>query len=224
MALSERTFAFVSVDQACFALVWGLKKQFPRKFSWVIPVPGEWHWSWHILQAIYRMYGTYILLPLSRVLNYSNLDIKAQNFHFAEDFLQLVTIALIHFANELMEHHAIDTATALLTMYADNSHVFELLNLLFYYLCPYWVTRSAIKSGNHVTINKMWQYWLHVFIAAQKTKYTQLTIRFLWILQSLHPDIVKIYNKHRVFSFSGEVNTGIPYDEVIELVCAVNIV
>ena len=45
MALSERTFSFVSVDQACFARVWGLKKQFPGKYSWIIPVPGEWHWD-----------------------------------------------------------------------------------------------------------------------------------------------------------------------------------
>lgn len=33
MAQSDRTFLFVSVDQACFARVWGLKKQFPQKYG-----------------------------------------------------------------------------------------------------------------------------------------------------------------------------------------------
>ena len=218
IALLERMFAFVSVNQACFALVWGLKKQFPRKFSWVIPVPGEWHWNWHILQAIYKIWGTYLLLPLSHVLNYSNLDLKAQNFHFAEDFLQMVTLALLSFTQKLMLHHAISKATDLITLYTENAQVFELLYLFVYYLCPYWITRSAVKSGNHVVINDMWRYWLHLFIAAQKTKYTQLTIWFLWIMKSLHPNISKIYDKHQVFSFSGNVNSGIPYDGVNELV------
>ena len=58
-------------------------------------------------------------------------------------------------------------------------------------------------------------------MAAQKTNYTQLTIRFLQIAQSLNPDIAEIYNRHRVFSFSGDENTRIPYDIVNELVCNV---
>ena len=218
MATTERVFAFVSVDQACFSRVWGLKKRFPRKFSWVIPVPGEWHWSWHILQAIFKVWGAYMLLPLSRILNYSNLDLSARNFHYAEDFLQLVTIALVQIASEIMRFHAITTATDVLTLYEANSHVYKLLYMLFYYLCPYWVTRSAIKAGNHKIINDMWRYWLHMFMATRKTNYTQLTIRFLWIMQSLNTEIAEIYNCHRVFSFSGDDNTGVPYDGVNKLV------
>ena len=218
MAESERTFTFVSVDQACFARVWGLKKQFPAKYSWVIPVPGEWHWSWHILQGIYKIWGTSVFLPLSRTLNYTTLDVTARNFHFAEDFLQLVTLAVIRLMSELMTTHVNQTPTAILTLYVGNSQVYELIYMLIYYLCPYWVTRSALKSGNHEVINNMWRYWLHLFIATKKTNYTQLTIRFMWCMQSLHPQIVDIYNTNRVFSFSGEDNTGIPYDGVNELV------
>ena len=77
MKTTDHTFAFVFVDQACFARVWGLKKQYPRKYSWVIPIPGEWHWSWHILQGIFKIWGTTVLFPLSRILNFSNLDLKA---------------------------------------------------------------------------------------------------------------------------------------------------
>ena len=218
IATSERTFSFVSVDQACFARVWGLKKQFPTKYSWAIPVPGEWHWCWHILQGIYKIWGTSMFLPLSRVLNYSTFDVSARNFHYAEDFLQMVSLALMRIVSELMLFHATQSPTELLTMYAANSHVFELIHLFIYYICPYWVTRGAVKSGNAQIINDMWKYWLHLFIATGKRNYTQLTIRFTWCLQSLHPEIVELYNSNRVFSFSGNDHTGIPYDGVNELV------
>ena len=187
IALSERIFSFVSVDQACFARVWGLKKLFPGKYSWIIPVPGEWHWTWHILQGIYRVWGTSMFLPLSCTLNYSTLDVTARNFHFAEDFLQLVTLAVIRIMSELMSFHANCTPVQILAIYAKNLHVYELIHLLIYYLCPYWMTRSAIKSRNSTMINNMWRYWLHLFIATGKTNYTQLTIRFLWCMHKFAP-------------------------------------
>ena len=176
MAQSDRTFLFVSVDQACFARVWGLKKQFPQKYSWVIPVPGEWHWCWHILQGIFKIWGDYMFVPLSRTLNYLNLDVSAKNFHYAEDFLQLVTLALIRLVSELTAFHANCSITDLMNMYEQNLQVYQLVYLLSYYLCPYWLTRSAIKSGNSELVNRMWRYWLHLFIATRKTNYTQLTI------------------------------------------------
>lgn len=200
----------------------GVEKAVSSKI-WVIPVPGEWHWCWHILQGIFKIWGDYMFVPLSRTLNYLNLDVSARNFHYAEDFLQLVTLALIRLVSELTAFHANCSITDLLTMYEQNSQVYQLVYLLSYYLCPYWLTRSAIKSGNSELINRMWRYWLHLFIATRKTNYTQLTIRFMWCMQCLHPQIVNIYNDHRVFSFSGEDSTGIAYDGVNELVRTKNI-
>lgn len=38
-------------------------------------------------------------------------------------------------------------------------------------------------------------------------------------MESLSPAVRDIYNQYRVFSFSGEPGTGIPWDGVMELVC-----
>jgi hypothetical protein len=43
-------------------------------------------------------------------------------------------------------------------------------------------------------------------------------VRFLWILHSLHPDIVDVYKKHRVMSMSGEEGSGVAIDGINELV------
>jgi hypothetical protein len=182
-------------------------------------VPGEWHWTWHILKAIFKIWGESHFVPWSVVLNYSSLDVNCKSFHYGEDFLQIITLALFKFVENLKKETKIESVTDLLHNFHNNSQVYELIYLLIYYLCPYWYTRSALKFGISSEINKMWRYWLHLFLATKKWKYTQLSVRFLYILQSLHPDVAILYNKFRVFSFSGEKGSASPYDGVNELVC-----
>jgi hypothetical protein len=59
-----------------------------------------------------------------------------------------------------------------------------------------------------------------LFITAGKKNYTILSIKFLWIMESLHPEVKAIYDKYRVFSFSGNEGTGIAPDGCAELVSA----
>ena len=59
----------------------------PERFKWMIPMPGEWHWTWHIIVAIFRIYYISILLPFAKILGFSSLDPDARNFHYAENLL-----------------------------------------------------------------------------------------------------------------------------------------
>lgn len=215
---SERSHVWISGDQPIHNQLWTLKHENPEKWCWIVPIPGEWHWLWHIVQGIYVMYAEVFFLPISRILGFKSFDLKAKNYHYAEDFLQLLTIGLLKWSEKLMETAKISTPAELLHLLHNNCQVYELLYLLYYYLCPYWYTRSAIKGGKSKIITEMWKYWLHLFIAAKKYKYIQLSVRFLWTLASLHPSLLAEYYKFRVFSFSGEANTGIPIDAVNELV------
>jgi hypothetical protein len=64
----------------------------------------------------------------------------------------------------------------------------------------------------------LWRYWIHLFIAAKKRNYSVLSIRFLWILKTLHPEIRTALNHSMVLSFTGIEGTGIPIDGFNELV------
>lgn len=152
---SDRLFSFVSTDQACHALVWGLKKMYPNKYDWVIPVPGEWHWTWHIMQGIFRMWGVSHFRPWSHAMGFANLDVHCKNFHYGEDFLQMVTMSLSQFVENLMEKNHHTNILQLLHSFHHNSQVYELIYLLVYYLCPYWITRSVIKRGNSQKIEEI---------------------------------------------------------------------
>jgi len=71
-----------------------LRLKTSRKYNWLIPIPGAWHWTWHILKGIFLVYYDFILLPFSAMLRYKFLDRNVVNFHYREDFLEVVTIAV----------------------------------------------------------------------------------------------------------------------------------
>ena len=193
---SSRTFAFVSGDQQTWIKMWYLRILHPVKYLWLIPIPGEWHWTWHILKGIYRMYGKTLLLPLSIVLNYTSLDLEADTFHYAEDFLQIVTLALFKWCMKCISNTNFNSPLDWLHFIQQNKPAYKLAYALIYYFIPYWITRSIIKHNISSEFDNMWRYWIHLFIAAGKKHYSILSIRFLWIRRSLNPNIVTLFDSN----------------------------
>jgi hypothetical protein len=218
IANSNRTFAFISGDQQVWIKLWKLRKNHPQKYGWLIPLPGEWHWMWHIIKGIFRVYSDLILRPVAILQGYSTFDAEANNFHYAEDILQMVTIAVCEWVKKSLPRGENRSITQWLHSLKVNPNAYELVYACIYYFIPYWVTRSALKWNKHEHMKELWRYWLHLFIATGKTNYAALTIQFLWILTSLHPDVLDVYYQHRVISFSGDPGTGIAIDGVNELV------
>ena len=211
-------FAMVNGDEQTFSRMWHIKLMHPEEFAWLIPVPGEWHWNLHILRGIFKVWGGYILSPIAKRLSYKKYKVEVPNFHNAEDFLEIVTFGIGLLMKELQEFHPTKTPIGVMHHYKQYSPIYEVLYLFNWYLCPYWHTRAALKSGNPALLNEMWRYWLGLFITAKKTRYCILTMRFLWLIRHLHPSLAKIFNDFRTFSFSGNPNTGIPIDGLNELV------
>lgn len=99
---------------------------------------------------------------------------------------------------------------------SNNIQAYELIYMFIYYLVPYWITRSSIKY-NHKNEMELWRYWIHLFIAARKKHYAIISLRHLWILKSLSPDVLQAYYSNRVFSADGLPGTGIAHDAKLEM-------
>lgn len=162
--------------------------------------------------------GRWYLHSISQVLSFKSLEVKKVKFHYGEKFLEVLTHGIQKFLCELQLLHPNKTATQIMHWYKDISPIYELLYLYNWHLCPYWHTRAALKSGNSKVINSMWRYWLPLFISCKKTNYAIMSMRFLWMLRFLDDSIVQIINQYRIYSFTGQPNTGIPLDGVNELV------
>jgi hypothetical protein len=205
-------------DFQTYDRMYHLKLKYPGEFDWLVPIPGEWHWNWHILKGIYKIWSEDILRALSQVIGFKSLDPKCKNFHHGEDFLEIATLAIHDVLRELRILHPDKTDIKIMHHYKEYHPIYQLLYFYNWHAAPYWHTRAALKSGFSSVTNQMWRYWLHLFIAARKTNYSVLTLRVLWNMKYLHEEIVKTINKNRLFSFTGEKDTGIPLDGFNELV------
>ncbi len=156
---------------------------------------------------------------MDKALSYKSLDIEADNFHYAKDFLEIVTIAIAKWITNCVGRSATqDSITNWLSSIKNNRVRYELAYACIHYFIPYWEIRSAIKWNKVEEMETWWRYWIHLFHATRKKHYTLLSIRFLWILRAMAPEVREVYEKYNIFSFSGDEGTGIPADEVVELV------
>ena len=218
VAPQKRQFAVVSGDLQVWEKLFLLHARQPDKYMWMIPMPGEWHWTWHIVQGIFRRYYYTILLPFAKLIGFKQLDKDAKNFHYAEDFLQMVTIGIYQWIAKEMANSIHQTAVAWLSSISGNHIVYELAYACIHYFIPYWITRSALKWNRHEDMEDWWRYWVHLFHASGKFKYCLASIRFLMIMRQLHPSVKQVLDVHRVLSFTGDAGSGVPMDGVIELV------
>jgi hypothetical protein len=215
----DRICAILGGDFQVWDRMFMLHRKHPQKYHWLVPVPGEWHWLWHILIAIYKLFYHTILLPFSRVIGFRTLDAKALNFHYAEDLLQMVTLAIFNWIITSRQQHQHLSIMEWLHSIKQNKVAYETAYACIHYFIPYWVTRSAIKWNKFDSTEEWWRYWTHVFLATGKRNYCLMSIRYLMVLRALNPVVKNIYNQNRVLSFTGKPGTGIPLDGVVELVC-----
>ena len=88
------------------------------------------------------MYYDFILLPFSKMLGYRSLDKTVANFHYAEDFLEMVTIAIFLWVQKAYaKSQGNITITEWLHSIKKNRVAYELAYACIHYFIPYWLTR-----------------------------------------------------------------------------------
>lgn len=213
-----REFAVIYGDYQVWCQLFLLLLRNPAKYFWLIPMPGEWHWTWHILKGIYKMYYRSILLPFSKIIGFRSLDEKADNFHYAEDLLEMVTIAVFNWMKECIDNTMLTPMEWLESIW-PNKIAHELAYACLNYFIPYMVLRSALKWNKMEDMEDWWRWWIHLFIATKKRNYALMSLRVGMLLNALNPDAKAAINPFRVLSFTGAEGTGIPTDGVCEMVC-----
>ena len=164
------------------------------------------------------MYYRSILLPFAKALNFRNLDENADKFHYAEDLLEIVTIAVFNWIQQCLAETMLEPMQWLHHIW-ENKNAHELAYACIHYFIPYFVLRSAIKWNKHEDMEVWWRYWIHLFIATNKSNYALMSLRFLMLLRALDPSVKAALCEYRVMSFSGKPDSGIPMDGVCEMVC-----
>ena len=88
------------------------------------------------------MYYSFVLLPFSKMLGYKSLDESVANFHYSEDFLEIVTIAIFMWIQKAVENAPGNpTITEWLHSIKKNRVAYELAYACIHYFILYWLTR-----------------------------------------------------------------------------------
>ena len=91
-----------------------------------------------------------------------------------------------------------------------------LLQFLFKFGFPWLGFRNATRMGDSEKMSSMYAVALPWFRATNKHQYARICIDFVWVLQTLNPIILKIYNRHRTCSLLGNTGYNVAWDQTCE--------
>lgn len=217
------TYLFVAGDEQTFTLMWKLRIAAPEQYQWLVPIAGDFHWYWHVLKGIFRVWGRWMFVPIARLLEWRKFDLAAKNFQFAEDFFNLISIACLRLLAKLMENIGTNDLWVIADATVDNANLHGFVYFTLYYVAPYWSCRSDVKCQNHAQLTDLWKYFIHLFIATNKSRYARLSIRYLWMLQYLHPDLVATFQNSRFVNLKGMAGCSSALDMFVEKVLYLHI-
>ncbi|CAB1112218.1 unnamed protein product [Ectocarpus sp. CCAP 1310/34] len=76
-----RARAVVAGDQETFTLVHKAEKQFGAKYDWVLPWIGDWHLLEHTLDVLFRKWGGFCVIPLTKAADAYTKKLESKNYH-----------------------------------------------------------------------------------------------------------------------------------------------
>ena len=89
-------YVFVIGDEQTYDRMIKMKPASPRQYLWLIPIPGEFHVTGHILHCLYRLWWMHLLHPFSIILQRERIkmDWTMTKFNAHDDFVFIVVTAV----------------------------------------------------------------------------------------------------------------------------------
>ena len=222
-----RTVAPLVVDGQLYLLLWRVRTSsasLAQRFRGVSLLPGLFHFQLHVVRALFRLYGDWLLRwahrgPLGRPAT-AWVDDAGQGFAKADRLLETVATAVFLWSVAVFgEHHEPRQAIADAAAVGDRV-VCELLSFLYGSALPYFHLRSVCRGGwKNSSSARLLAFWLPHFFATKKSNYVALVALHCRTMASLDGDVADLCDNHCLgASLTGHRNTEQPLDLVCERV------
>ena len=164
----------------------------------VVLIPGPFHFYWHVLIAIFQLWGPWLLSWAHRQLGRQPgaFDWGAKRYTQAHALLETVTTALLlWFVSSGLSQK---TEQALFQQFESDEVLTNALRFLLYSALPYFRLRALIRSpeGKADEIRSLMLYFLGHFAATRKWNYIEVVTRFEATLAQLQPDAAEYVLEH----------------------------
>lgn len=160
--------------------------QFLRKLEnlGVVPVFGVWHAEYHVLNAIFHVWGDTILEPIAQKLNlrsYYKMDSNGKKFVVFRIFKKFI-LSLVRLILQCVQHQfdvaKCDFTTLLEKAKSENYRYYVFLQFAILAGVPYVMWTRSVRSNNFSTWRQAFASFLPHFTISGKNKYVNILISF----------------------------------------------
>ena len=209
----------VGDQQLYIRLLWQ-KIYNPDRWTWMLPLPGEWHFSVHVLMALHKLWFRPLVEKLIIGLSFSK-TIKdtwtsVEVYVYYDRFYQLLISACADYLRHVVPQQYQQDPRLLLEAVSRNHAAVYLFSFLYDFGFPWLRLRHAIRANDFEVIDVMWPLTFHWFHATGKTNYTCMAVYVTCIRYGMKPELASLWTAMRTASLCGHRGRNVPFDLVLE--------
>ena len=147
-------------DQQTYHRLFWKKKYQESRFNWLLPLPGEFHFTVHTLMAIhtlwYRSLAQWVIQELGWEKTVPEKWTSVEEWHHYDRFYQLLVWGLTAYLVARVPRHLLHQPEQLMHLFRENATMLHIVHFLYDFGFPYLRLRNAIRCNDHEIIDLMW--------------------------------------------------------------------
>lgn len=217
-------YIFIVGDEQTFDRMVKLKSQRPQQYWWLIPIPGEFHFTGHVLAAIYRLWWPQLLHSCSVYLQRRGVDRDwgMAQFNRHDEFMFIIITALHRWFEHVFGPDCLMNETRMRYLCRHNATSTLLLDFMYCDGMPYAALRRLLRMSpsprRRRIINLFYAYYCMRMRSVNKYLYSMLCVHYLFMVEHLHPALYRIWERVYTASILGTPGRSTPLDGYMEKV------
>jgi hypothetical protein len=216
LGLKAAEIVMVVGDQQTFERMRTLKLHHPHKYSWLVILPGEFHFCMHCLMALHKLwfavFGAFAVAHLKchRSIKKDWTSIEACKYY--DHFWQLMVLSLALYLKEVVPAPLLNRPEQLRQRVGKHVAAAHAIRFLYEFGFPWLALRQAIRSNKAHVIDVMWRICYHWFAATNKYHYRILCVVVTCTVAALRPELLCVWVLMRTGSLSGHAGRNVAWD------------
>ena len=202
-------FVIIVGDEQTYDRMVKLMSQAPNEFSWLIPFPGEFHFTAHCLHASYRLWWCPILHRCRDFLDYDRVtpEWTMTKFNYQDDFMHVVVSGIVKWFTEIFGEFCFQNPTALTQVVSNNFTTALLWQFLYEDGLPYISLRTLLRMDptreRRAMIDAFFVYYCMRMRSTNKVLYSMLCVHFTFFRHYLRDEIWRVLEEMYNASITG---------------------
>ena len=216
LGLKAAEIVMVVGDQQTYERMRTLKLHHPLQYSWLVILPGEFHFCMHALMALHKLwfsvFGALAVahLKCQRSIKADWTSIEACKYY--DHFWQLMILSLALYLKEVVPAPVLSRPEHLRQQVGQNVAAAHAVRFLYEFGFPWLALRQAIRANNAHVIDVMWRVCYHWFAATNKYHYRILCVVVTCTTAALRPELLAVWVLMRTGSLSGHPGRNVAWD------------